>query len=111
MEALRTSLRALVDSNRLEIVSLLMQKDCCVGALANHLGISNGAVSQHLQVLRKAGLVSGEKRGYFTHYRVHRDKLRQTAEGLLKLSEMMPTEPCGCEKTHEGEQHCCGGEA
>jgi DNA-binding transcriptional ArsR family regulator len=34
------------------------------------LGISAGAVSQHLRVLKDAGLVKAERRGYFIHYTV-----------------------------------------
>ena len=50
-------LKALADENRLKILKMLINSDLCVGALANHLGISKPAVSQHLQILRKAGLV------------------------------------------------------
>lgn len=66
---LTTALKALADDNRLLILRLLGRRDYCVRALARQLGISQAAVSQHLKVLRQAGLVSSEKRGYFTHYR------------------------------------------
>ncbi len=107
MEHLTETLKALGDPNRLKMVSLLLQKDCCVGSLSSHLDISKGAVSQHLQVLRKAGLVSGEKRGYFTHYRVNQEKLKETVEKLLDLPAQLPLEPCSCaEQTHD-EHQCC----
>ena len=67
--------KALADQNRLKLVDLLLTHDLCVGALASRLGISKPAVSQHLQILRKAGLVRGEKRGYYTHYSIERDLL------------------------------------
>jgi DNA-binding transcriptional ArsR family regulator len=60
--------RALSVQNRLEIVRLLAERTLCVGALSNLLGISAGAVSQHLRVLRDAGLVQPDRRGYFIHY-------------------------------------------
>jgi len=63
-------LKGLADGTRLKIIRLLLKYDLCVGALAHHLGISKPAVSQHLQVLRKAGLVKGEKRSYWTHHSV-----------------------------------------
>ena len=106
MEPLLEALKALHDENRLKLVSLMMQKDCCVGALAQHLGISKGAVSQHLQILRKAGFIVGEKRGYYTHYRVNREKLQETSRALLNLAEVMPAEPCSCSHD-DGEHHCC----
>ena len=80
------SLKALADEKRLKILRMLLNSDLCVGALANHLGVSKPAVSQHLQILRKAGLVKGEKRGYWTHYMVDRDALAGIAAELSELS-------------------------
>jgi ArsR family transcriptional regulator len=80
------SLRAIADENRLKILKMLLSSDLCVGALAAHLGVSKPAVSQHLQILRKAGLVKGEKRGYWTHYAVDRQALARIAAGLNELS-------------------------
>ena len=79
-------LKTLADETRFKIISLLLTHDLCVGALAGRLGISEAAVSQHLQNLRKVGLVKGEKRGYWTHYSVERDVLNQLAEELNKLA-------------------------
>jgi len=80
------SLKALSDENRLKLLKILLGSDLCVGALANHLGISKPAVSQHLRLLRRAGLVKGEKRGYWTHYVVDRHVLAQVAAALRDLS-------------------------
>ena len=60
--------RALAVEKRLEIVQLLAKRTLCVGALSNLLGISAGAVSQHLRILKDAGLVEPDRRGYFIHY-------------------------------------------
>jgi len=83
---LTQSLKALADEKRLKILRMILHSDLCVGALARHLDISKPAVSQHLQVLRKAGLVKGEKRGYWTHYGVNREALVQVAEALKGLA-------------------------
>ena len=80
------SLKALADDKRLKILRMLITSDLCVGALANHLGISKPAISQHLQILRKAGLVRGEKRGYWTHYMVDRQALIRIAADLSELA-------------------------
>jgi ArsR family transcriptional regulator len=80
------SLKALADEKRLKILRMLLSSDLCVGALANHLGVSKPAVSQHLQILRRAGLVKGEKRGYWTHYMVDRQALARIAAELNELS-------------------------
>lgn len=65
--------RALSLDSRLRIVQLLSQRTLCVGAISNLLGISAGAVSQHLRVLKDAGLVRAQRRGYFIHYAVVAD--------------------------------------
>jgi DNA-binding transcriptional ArsR family regulator len=82
MDHLPEVLKALSDETRFKIVNLLLTHDYCVSALALHLGISEAAVSQHLQILRKSGLAKGEKRSYWTHYSIDRDKLRQVADEL-----------------------------
>jgi DNA-binding transcriptional ArsR family regulator len=81
------SLKAMADENRMKILTMLLDSDLCVGALAAKLGVSKPAVSQHLRVLRKAGLVRGEKRGYWTHYMVDRQAIIQIAEELKKVGE------------------------
>lgn len=60
---------------RLRIIELLKGQPLCVNALAHFLGITPAAVSQHLRVLRDAGIVTGKKRGYFIHYKVNQEKL------------------------------------
>jgi DNA-binding transcriptional ArsR family regulator len=67
-EVLAKTFRALSVESRVRIVQLLAARTLCVGALSNLLGISAGAVSQHLRVLRDAGLVEADRRGYFIHY-------------------------------------------
>lgn len=61
---------ALSTESRVRIVQLLSKNTLCVGALSRSTGISAGAVSQHLRILRSAGLVQSERRGYFIHYRL-----------------------------------------
>lgn len=68
-------LRTISDESRFKIINMLLNQDLCVGGLAKQLDISKPAVSQHLQVLRKLGVVTGEKRGYYTHYGVNRELL------------------------------------
>jgi len=95
LEQILSPLKALADENRLKLVALLLTHNLCVGALAQRVGISEAAVSQHLRILRKAGLVRGEKIGYWTHYRVERDMLRQLAGGIGTLADK-PSCPEGC---------------
>jgi DNA-binding transcriptional ArsR family regulator len=70
LEDIARLFRALAADRRLELMRLLSHRRLCVGALANVLGVSAGAVSQHLRVLKEAGLVEPDRRGYFIHYQL-----------------------------------------
>lgn len=86
-EAQAELFRALASESRVRIVRLLAQEVFCVNALARRTGISAGAVSQHLRVLKSAGLVIPERRGYFIHYRLAPDaarRLKTALTGILK---------------------------
>jgi ArsR family transcriptional regulator len=86
MQELSKVFKALSDSNRLEIFILLSRRTLCVNALVNCFGISQPAVSQHLRVLRQAGLVSAEKRGYWMHYSANKEKAEQF---IRKFNELL----------------------
>jgi DNA-binding transcriptional ArsR family regulator len=100
-------LKALADENRLKLVNLLLTQNLCVGALAHRLGISEAAVSQHLQVLRKAGLIRGEKRGYWTHYAVERDVIKGLADRLKMIADQSPLDEGCCRRSLSDEVTCC----
>lgn len=88
---------------RVRIVMLLRERTLCVNAIAAHLGISAAAVSQHLRVLREAGLVVAEKRGYYVHYRLDTKTLtkwRRTIDRLLEVEERSSQKAgTGCART------------
>jgi len=92
-------LKALADESRLRIIDLLLTHDLCVGALASRLDISKAAVSQHLQILRRAGLVKGEKRGYWTHYSVERSVLHDIAGHFIKAANQEVPAKARCPRT------------
>ena len=87
------ALRALSNVKRKKIVELLLTYNCCVRALARNLDVTEATISQHLQVLRKAGIVEGVKDGYFVHYRINRNTLKELSLYLQDLSEIQ-TQPC-----------------
>jgi DNA-binding transcriptional ArsR family regulator len=89
--------KALSAPARITMVQLLKNRSLCVGALAKSIGITPGAVSQHLQVLKEAGLVEAEKRGYFMHYGLNVKTLARWKEALEEfLTAPAPEvlEPC-----------------
>jgi ArsR family transcriptional regulator len=65
--------KALGHRIRLGVVERLAQGECCVSKLrevTEMAGVSGPTVSQHLLVLRGAGLVTEEKRGTRVYYRL-----------------------------------------
>ncbi len=78
-------LKVLSVQARVRIVQLLKGRALCVNALAARLNVTQGAVSQHLRIMRDAGLVIDEKRGYFVHYRLNEETLASWREQTDKL--------------------------
>lgn len=78
-DALEVALRlkALADPVRLRLLSILLAADeVCTCELAPAVGLTEGTVSHHLSVLKKAGLISaGERRGMNVYYRARRESL------------------------------------
>ena len=75
---------------RVRMIQVLKRRSLCVNALARSLELTPAAISQHLRVLRDAGIVTARKQGYFVHYRINEKVLarwRETADGLLRLDE------------------------
>ena len=60
---------AIADANRRRLLDLLRDEERCVQDLVPHLGITIGAVSQHLKVLLEGGLVTRRKAGRHRYYR------------------------------------------
>lgn len=84
-EAMAPVLAALADPVRLRIVSILLAAPdgtSCGCDLEGPLGLSQPTVSHHLKVLREAGLVDGERRGRWVHYRVLAERLEEIAQAL-----------------------------
>jgi DNA-binding transcriptional ArsR family regulator len=91
-------LAALAAPSRLRIVWALRGGPMTVGAVAAAVGLRAVYASDHLGVLRQAGVVSAAKRGRCVHYQLHPDTYDPdddslTAEGLRVLLAAGPAEP------------------
>jgi DNA-binding transcriptional ArsR family regulator len=75
---------------RIEIIELLKKEPMNVNALSETLGITQSAVSQHLRVLKGAGLVKDERQGYWIYYSLNKDALEKCRERLNRICT------CGC---------------
>jgi DNA-binding transcriptional ArsR family regulator len=77
-------LRAVADGERLRIVCMLQEGARNVTEIASELGVSVVNASHHLQVLRRAAVVSTERRGRKIYYRLA-DGVFPNAPGELDL--------------------------
>jgi DNA-binding transcriptional ArsR family regulator len=68
-------MQALGDPTRRAVFERLRGGPCSVGELARELPVSRPAVSQHLRVLKGAGLVADEQAGTRRLYRIEQDGL------------------------------------
>ena len=81
-------LKVLSVDARVQIVQLLKGRALCVNALAARLDVTQGAVSQHLRILRDANLVIDEKRGFYVHYLLNEQTLTEWREAIDQLLDI-----------------------
>ena len=86
-------LKALGDPHRFELLQMMADRSYCVRALARRSHLTASAVSQHLKILREAGLIYGIRIGYYTHYRVDTDALGQVIAELEAIRSAQ-RKPC-----------------
>ena len=79
---METALKALAEPRRRRILMLVRDGELSAGEIASHFEISRPAVSQHLTVLREAGLVDERRNGTRRFYRVR-------PEGLTELRKFL----------------------
>ncbi len=81
-EAMARVFQALAAGTRIRLLCMLKDQPMCVSDIAEHLDVTQGAVSQHLRILRDAGLVEAQRRGYHVHYHVQDGALDQCRRAL-----------------------------
>ena len=82
--------KALGVESRIRIIELLKERaPLGVNQISDVMGITPSAVSQHLKVLKYAGLVQNERQGYWIHYEVD--------PAALEQCNRMLSEVCKCD--------------
>jgi DNA-binding transcriptional ArsR family regulator len=79
------ALRAIADPHRQAMLRLVRDEPRSVGEIAAHFDITQQAVSQHLQVLKSAGLVAARKQGQRRLYVVRPEGLETLDAFLAEL--------------------------
>ena len=75
---------AIADPTRRRILDLLHDQEMAAGQLASHFPVSRPAVSRHLRVLRRAGLVSEDRRGRRRIYCLNATPLREVSSWVQR---------------------------
>ncbi|MFI8292480.1 transcriptional regulator [Streptomyces sp. ms191] len=84
-------IRVLADPLRLQIVTLLARETLCTTHLVEETGARQTNLSNHLKVLREAGVVETEPCGRFTYYRLRPDVIENLAGRFAALAETART--------------------
>jgi rhodanese-related sulfurtransferase/predicted transcriptional regulator len=87
-----TVARALGSEHRLDLLEHIAQAEQSVELLAQHTGIPLASVSQHLQALRKAGLVSARREGRHIFYTIADDSVLVLLASLRTVAERQLSE-------------------
>ncbi|NNU79555.1 winged helix-turn-helix transcriptional regulator [Halovulum dunhuangense] len=87
---LDASFAALADPTRRAIVNRLLAGDCTVGDLAGPFEMSLAAVSKHLAILTRAGLISQHREGRVKWCRLEIDALRPAAVWMEAFGSFDP---------------------
>ncbi|MGI6344371.1 MAG: ArsR/SmtB family transcription factor [Bacillota bacterium] len=82
MEQTIEVLKAIAQPTRMRILLLLADHELCSCELVEMLGITQPAVSQQMNVLKRAGLVSERKEGTWVYYQLQREHLECTLQWL-----------------------------
>ena len=76
---------ALSSTARRKMLAYLAHADLTAGEIASRFEMTKSAVSQHLNVLENAGLVTSEKKGQFVHYRLVPEHLANSLNSYLQV--------------------------
>ncbi|MDX5563917.1 metalloregulator ArsR/SmtB family transcription factor [Streptomyces sp. ID05-04B] len=80
-------IRVLADPLRLQIVTLLAKETLCTTHLVEETGAKQTNLSNHMKVLREAGVVETEPCGRYIYYRLKADVIATLAGQFADLAE------------------------
>src|SRR5437763_17074085 len=82
LHAVEAALKAIAAPRRRQILTLVRDDELSAGEIASHFDVTRPAISQHLNVLKEAGLVSERRNGTRRLYRAR-------PEGLAELKQFL----------------------
>jgi DNA-binding transcriptional ArsR family regulator len=82
---MEAALKAIAAPTRRRILTLVRDDELTAGEIASHFDVTRPAISQHLSVLKEAGLVSERRNGTRRLYRARPERLDELKEFLEEL--------------------------
>jgi DNA-binding transcriptional ArsR family regulator len=82
MLSMQTAIQALAEPRRREILELVRERELTAGEIASGFDVSRPAISQHLGVLKEAGLLTERREGTRRFYRARPEGLKELREFL-----------------------------
>ena len=83
--SLQTTLRALSDPVRREILELLKSGSLSAGEIGSHFDITGAAISRHLSVLKEADLIRDARAGKYIYYELNASVLEEILLWVTQL--------------------------
>ncbi|WP_212525206.1 metalloregulator ArsR/SmtB family transcription factor [Actibacterium sp. MT2.3-13A] len=94
---------ALADPTRRAILAMLLEDDMAVTDVAEPFEMSLAAISKHLAILTRAGLISQEKRGRVKWCKLEPDALREASVWMQSFGQFEPVNLDAFERFLEAE--------
>jgi DNA-binding transcriptional ArsR family regulator len=89
-QSLDLILAALADPTRRAIMTMLLEDDMAVTDVAEPFDMSLAAISKHLTILSKAGLISQEKRGRVKWCKLEPDAMKEASVWMQGFGQFEP---------------------
>jgi DNA-binding transcriptional ArsR family regulator len=105
---METTLRAIAAPHRRQILTLVRDGELSAGEIASHFDVTRPAISQHLNVLKEAGLVSERRNGTKRLYRARPEGLAEIKtflEGFWDKRLTTLKHEAESEETKHGRNH------
>ena len=83
--SLHTTLRALADPTRREILELLKAGRLSAGEIVDHFSVTGASISRHLSVLKEADLIRDTRQGKFIYYELNASVLEEIMLWITQL--------------------------
>lgn len=81
--------KALADENRLRIIMMVKDKEACVCQIVEVLGYAPSTVSNHLSILKGAGLIESYKQGRWIYYHLPKEPSNVVNDALAWVMESL----------------------